>query len=120
MAIGAGGFLGANARYLVGLWAVEYWGPTFPWGTLVVNVAGSFILGFYLALVTERFVGRPGTRLFVATGFLGAFTTFSTFSYEAVNLVATGALGVAVVYVASSLVLGLAAAIAGVLCAHAL
>ena len=120
LAIGAGGFLGANARYLVGLWALERWGTAFPWGTLIVNVAGSFVLGVYLALVTERFAGRPATRLFVATGFLGAFTTFSTFSYEAVSLVSAGAPGAALAYVAGSLVIGLVAAAGGVLCAHAL
>jgi CrcB protein len=119
-AIGVGGFLGAAGRYQLGQWAAGQWGAAFPWGTLLVNVLGSFLLGFYLALVTERFVGRPVTRLFLATGFLGAFTTFSTFSYEAVRLVAAGAPGVALAYVAGSLALGLAAAVAGMLCAHAL
>jgi CrcB protein len=119
-AIGAGGAIGACARYLVGVWAVERWGEAFPWGTFVANVAGSFILGFYLALVTERFVGRPGTRLLVATGFLGSFTTFSTFSFEAVQLASSGAPAAAAAYVGGSLVVGLGAATAGILCAHAL
>lgn len=119
-AVSAGGFLGANARYLVGLWAAARFGAAFPWGTLLINVSGSFVLGFYLTLVTERFSGRSTTRLFLATGFLGAYTTFSTLSYEVVLLAAEGAPAQALAYVAGSLMLGLAAAVAGMLSAHAL
>lgn len=119
-AISIGGFLGANARYHMSLWAAKQWGEAFPWGTLLINVIGSFVLGFYLTLVTERFIGRPTTRLFLATGFLGAFTTFSTFSYEVVRLLEGGAAVAALAYATGSLVLGLAAGVVGVLCAHAL
>jgi CrcB protein len=119
-AVSAGGFLGANARYLVGLWAADRFGTAFPWGTLLINVSGSFVLGFYLTLATERFVGRSTTRLFLATGFLGAYTTFSTFSYETVQMAAAGAVLPAAGYVAGSLLLGIAAAVAGILGAHAL
>jgi CrcB protein len=119
-AISAGGFLGANARYLIGLWAAERFGTAFPYGTFLINVSGSFVLGFYLTLVTERFSGRPTTRLFLATGLLGAYTTFSTLSYEAVELVADGAALAGVAYVSASLLLGIAAAVAGILAAHAL
>jgi CrcB protein len=119
-AVSAGGFLGANARYLVGLGVSERFGAVFPWGTLLINVSGSYVLGFYLTLVTERFVGRSTTRLFLATGFLGAYTTFSTFSYETVQLMAEGASLSALAYVVASLLLGIAAAVAGILSAHAL
>jgi CrcB protein len=119
-AISAGGLLGANARYLIGLWAVDRWGAIFPWGTLLINVSGSFVLGFYLTLVTERFTGKSTTRLFVATGFLGAYTTFSTFSYETVQLVQGGDTLPALAYVAASLVAGLIAVLAGAAAAHAL
>jgi CrcB protein len=119
-AVGSGGFLGANARYFLGLWVAATWGASFPWGTLLINLVGSFVLGFYLALVTERFSGRPTTRLFATTGFLGAFTTFSTFSYETIQLLARGATMAALAYVAGSLLLGLAAAVVGLLCAHVL
>jgi CrcB protein len=119
-AVGSGGFLGANARYYLGSWVAAAWGAAFPWGTLLINLVGSFVLGFYLALATERFSGRPTTRLFVATGFLGAFTTFSTFSYETIQLLARGATMAALAYVAASLLLGLAAAVIGLLCARAL
>ncbi|HEU5433323.1 MAG TPA: fluoride efflux transporter CrcB [Thermomicrobiales bacterium] len=119
-AIGVGAIAGANARYLVGLWVAARWGSAFPWGTLLINLSGSFVLGFYLALVTERLTGRSTTRLLLATGFLGAYTTFSTFSYETVALVQHGALGPAVAYVAASLIGGLIAVFAGVVAAHAL
>jgi CrcB protein len=83
-------------------------------------MTGSFVLGFYLTVATERIASRPTTRLFFATGFLGAYTTFSTFSYEVVQIVAQGDLTSAFTYVAGSLVLGLAAAAAGVFGAHLL
>ena len=120
VAVGLGGILGADARYAVGLWAAERWGTLFPWPTLLVNVAGSLVLGFYLTLVTERVRGRPTSRLFVATGFLGAFTTFSAFSYETLTLVRMGAPGQAAAYVAASLAAGLAAVALGIVAAHAL
>jgi fluoride exporter len=119
-AISAGAIGGAEARYLVGLWAAARWGSAFPWGTLLINLSGSVVLGFYLALMTERFAGRPTTRLFVATGFLGAYTTFSTFSDETVALVQHGAIGAAGAYVAASLIGGLVATFAGIAAAHAL
>jgi CrcB protein len=120
VAISAGAVLGANARYQIGLWAAARWGSAFPWGTLLINVTGSFVLGFYLTLVTERFTGRAATRLFVATGFCGAYTTFSTFSYETVALVQHGALVPAALYVLSSLVLGFLAVGAGIVAARGL
>ncbi|HET8523119.1 MAG TPA: fluoride efflux transporter CrcB [Thermomicrobiales bacterium] len=119
-AIGAGGLLGANARYFMGVWAANRWGTAFPWGTFAINIAGSFLLGFYLTLVTERFTGRAVTRLFVATGFLGAFTTFSTFGYETVTLLQDGSPVRALSYVVASLVVGITGVIAGILAAHRL
>ena len=118
-AVSAGGMLGANARYLVGVWTTDRWGSAFPWGTLLVNVTGSFVLGFYLTLVTERFAGRATTRLFVATGFLGAYTTFSTFAYETARFVRGDESLRALTYVGASLVCGLLAVVAGIVAAHA-
>lgn len=112
-AVGLGGMLGANVRYLVGNWAQAVWGASFPWGTLIINVAGSLLIGVFLTLATERLSIRPGTRLFVATGLLGAFTTFSTMSYELVHLIQTGAVIRAGLYVLASLSLGLIAVISG-------
>ncbi len=119
-ALSAGGVLGANARYVVSSWATDHWGSGFPWGTLLVNVSGSLVLGFYLPLATERFAGRATTRLFVATGFLGAYTTFSTFSYEAVQQAQSGEPLRAAGYVAVSLVAGLLAVVIGIVAAHAI
>lgn len=120
LTIGLGAILGANARYLLGVWAAARWPGAFPWGTLLINVTGSLVIGFYLTLITERFAGRATTRLFVATGFLGAYTTFSTLSYETVTLVQQGLALTALGYVAASLGLGLLAVIAGSTAAHAL
>src|SRR4051812_18991785 len=108
--IGCGGFLGANARYSLGLAIASMWGTSFPWGTLLINVSGSFVLGFFLTLVVKKVSGSPALRSFVATGFMGAFTTFSTFSYETTQLLLAGSQLSAVTYVASSLILGLGAA----------
>ena len=85
--IGIGGFLGANARYLIGGWIAERYGTSFPYGTLVINVSGSFLIGFFLALTTERILAHPNWRLSLAIGFPGAYTTFSTFSFETFALV---------------------------------
>ena len=86
LVIAAGAALGANARYLVNLWAAGRFGADFPYGTLLVNITGSFILGFLLALSTDRFDLSPETRLLLATGFLGSYTTFSSYAVESLNL----------------------------------
>lgn len=88
--IGTGGFLGAVTRYAVGAWVGQRWGRSFPLGTFVINVSGSLLIGFLMPLLTERFVANPQWRLFLAIGFLGAYTTFSTFEYETGMLVRDG------------------------------
>jgi len=112
-AVGLGGVLGANARYVLGTWAQSAWGTAFPWGTLLINVLGSLLIGVFLTLATERLTIRPATRLFIATGILGAFTTFSTMSYELVHLLQAGALLRAGLYLLASLGLGLIAVVSG-------
>lgn len=84
LVISLGGILGANARYVLGTWIATRYGTSFPYGTLVINVSGSFVIGLFLTLIAERFVLHPNWRLFFAVGFLGAYTTFSTFSFESV------------------------------------
>jgi CrcB protein len=84
--IGLGGFLGANCRYLVGGWAANQFGSAFPFGTLIINLTGSFVIGLFLTWIGGRFVAPPGWRLFFAVGFLGAYTTFSTYTFESLAL----------------------------------
>lgn len=81
-AIGSGGFIGAVLRYTISGWAHRFWGTNLPYGTLLVNVLGSFILGFFLFYSEGKTTISPTWRSFLAIGMLGAFTTFSTFSYE--------------------------------------
>ncbi len=90
--VGLGGFLGANARFWLGGWIQARWGSVFPWSTFVINVTGSFILGLFVTLLAERFAlpRAPVLRLIVAVGFVGAYTTFSTFEFETLTLVTAG------------------------------
>jgi fluoride exporter len=110
--VGLGGFIGANARYLIGMWASERWGSSFPAGTLLINLSGSFILGFFMPL-TLSLGWSERWRLLVAVGFLGAFTTFSTFTYETMQLMARNEYAAATLYTFGSVVLGLVAVVAG-------
>lgn len=88
--ISLGAILGANCRYWVGGWAIERFGTTFPYGNLIINISGSFILGLFITLATERFLVNPELRLLVAIGFLGSYTTFSSYAYESVSLIMSG------------------------------
>jgi len=118
--ISLGAILGANARYWVGGWAAERFGTTFPYGTLIINLTGSLILGFFITLVTDRFLMDPRWRLLVAIGFLGAYTTFSTYTYESVNLILSGQVWMGLLDLFGSSILGAAAVTAGILLGRAL
>jgi CrcB protein len=111
--IGLGGFLGANARYILGGWIAARYGTSFPYGTLVINVSGSFLIGFFLVLVSERFIVHLNWRLFFAVGFLGGYTTFSTFSFESFTLMRDGSFFLALFNMVGSVVLGLIAVLIG-------
>jgi len=115
LAVGAGGFLGAIARYALGVWFETAWRRPFPLATLLVNLSGCFIIGAFLTAAAERLDIGPMGRLFVATGFVGAYTTFSTFEYENYRLTQTGAWGWALLNVAGSVVAGFMAVRLGVL-----
>lgn len=88
--IGIGGFIGANARYIVSTWAAGRFGVTFPWGTLIINFTGSCLLAVFLAWAGNRALVDPRLRLLIAVGFFGAYTTFSTFANESVALLNAG------------------------------
>lgn len=113
LVVAVGGALGSIARYLVSVAAGRLFGPDFPWGTLTVNVVGSFAMGVFVGLLALRLDGSTALRLFVAVGMLGGFTTFSSFSLDAVVLWERGAVFAAAGYVVASLVVSLGALAAG-------
>src|SRR5258708_1665704 len=116
MYVGVGGFLGANARFLLGNLVQQRVGTAFPWGTFGINITGAFLLGLFLTLVTERLTvpNASAWRLTVAVGFVGAYTTFSTFEYETLALVQTASLFRAFGNALGSLVAGFIAVWMGV------
>jgi fluoride exporter len=104
--VALGGAAGAAARYGVAQWAGGRWGWTFPWGTFAVNITGSLAIGLLMALLIGR-GADPAYRLLLVTGFLGGYTTFSSFSLETLSLIETRRFGEAALYVAGSVLLGL-------------
>jgi len=120
LAISLGAIVGANARYWMGRSALRLLGPVFPYGTLAINVLGSFILGFFMIWTTERVLVDPRWRLLIAVGFCGGFTTFSSYAFESVALMEQGQwLLVGSNFLANN-VLTLAAALAGMALARLL
>ena len=113
--ISLGAIFGANARYWLGTWAAEKIGTGFPYGTLIINVTGSLALGLFMTLITDRFILDPRWRLLIAVGFLGAYTTFSTYTYESVNLILTGQVWTGLINLFGSSILGTAAVTIGIL-----
>lgn len=112
--VGLGGFLGAIARYALGNWAAQKWGASFPYGTLIINLSGSFVLGLFLAVAAGRLAIDPRWRLFLAIGFLGAYTTFSTYTYETMLLLLAGSWWPGLANLLASNLLGLAASLLGI------
>ncbi len=86
-----GGAIGTGLRYLTGVTAARLWGDAFPYGTLIVNLSGAFIIGFVQQIGRETLLIPDALRLFLTTGMMGGLTTYSTFSYETVRLMETGA-----------------------------
>jgi CrcB protein len=111
--VSAGGFIGANVRYGISLWAARRFGAGFPVGTLIANLGGSFLMGFVLGLLAGRFGDDREARLLLATGFLGAETTFSTWTWETMALVREGRIRDAARNVLGSTGLGLVAVTLG-------
>jgi CrcB protein len=105
----AGGALGAGARYLLYVEFTRAWSSGFPWATLTVNVVGSLLIGALAVLFLERWPESVGLRIFLVTGILGGFTTFSAFSLDFMALMERAEVGTALVYAASSVVVSIAA-----------
>ena len=118
--ISLGAAAGANLRYAVNRLALKYLSASVPYGTLLVNVSGSFILGFFLAWTTERVLADPHWRALVAVGFCGAYTTYSSYGFETVALLEQGHYGLATANVLANNVLTLLAVVAGIALARAL
>ena len=118
VSIALGGALGAVCRYEAGNMAVRHLGGSLPYGTFIINLIGCFCMGLLMTLIVDRGLLPPAWRLFLCVGFLGGFTTFSSFGYETFTLLAEGNLLMAVFYAAGSTLLGLLAAAVGVLAAN--
>lgn len=116
--VAAGSALGGVTRFLLGGYLQRAAGASFPVGTLVINVTGSFLLGFLLRYALGTASVTPEVRALLTTGFCGGYTTFSTFSYEAVALAEDGAWARVAAYVAASVLLSIAAAFLGVAAAR--
>ena len=117
LAIAAGGALGAVGRFAMSHHAYQIFGREFPWGTLSVNVIGSFFMGLFAILLVDKLDLSTEWRAFLMVGFLGAFTTFSTFSYETMQYIQIGEMGKAMINVVVSVVLCLVALWLGMLAA---
>ena len=113
LAISSAAIVGANLRYLLSRIAARHLGPVFPYGTLFINIVGSFIVGFFIIWTTERVLIDPRWRLLVVIGFCGSFTTFSSFAFETMAYFEQGQWGLMVVNILSNNLLCLGAALAG-------
>lgn len=111
--VAVGGAIGSLLRYYVGLGSLRLMGPGFPWGTLIVNVVGCFIIGVFAEMIMRRFNASVELRLLLITGFLGGFTTFSAFSLDAITLFERGDIFSGGIYIVASVGLSMVAVMAG-------
>jgi CrcB protein len=120
LALGLAGSLGAISRFTLTYWMMQWFGRSFPWGTLLVNIVGSFLMGFLAVYLLSKLHWPEPWRIVVLTGFLGAFTTFSAFSVDALFLIEREAWLKAIFYVTASVLFGLLAVRGGMLLAERL
>ncbi|HMH17175.1 MAG TPA: fluoride efflux transporter CrcB [Burkholderiales bacterium] len=113
LAVAIGGAIGSVARYLVGHGSAKFLGLAFPWGTLIINIAGSFLIGVFAESFALRWDAPQAVRVFLTVGICGGFTTFSTFSLDAYLLLERGEFWSAAAYVIGSVVLSIGALVAG-------
>jgi len=108
-----GGAAGAGARHLTGRAALALWGPGFPWGTLIVNLAGGLAMGLLAGWLAARASGDEALRYLLGVGVLGGYTTFSAFSLETANMIQRGEFAIALLYILVSVIGSVAALFAG-------
>ncbi|MEB3883221.1 fluoride efflux transporter CrcB [Lyngbya sp. CCY1209] len=120
IAIAFGAVAGALSRYYLTLWFVERFGVAFPYGTLLINLTGSMAMGFFVPLALNSGIISPEVRLIVAVGFLGSYTTFSTYELETYNLFQQQRFAIAVLYWAGSAILGVLSVLLGTMLARSL
>ena len=120
LAISVAAIVGANLRYLLSRLAAREFGSVFPYGTLTINIVGSFIVGFFVIWTTERVLLDPRWRLLVVVGFCGSFTTFSSYAFETISLFERGQWGLMLANFFGNNVLCLGAALAGMVLARVL
>ena len=113
LAIAVGGALGSMARYATGVYVGRWLGTTFPWGTLLINIFGSFLIGVFAESFALRWDTSQTTRAFLIVGICGGYTTFSTFSLDIVTLINRGEILAACAYIVASVALGILALYAG-------
>jgi CrcB protein len=118
--ISLGAVAGANLRYAVNRMAAHYISSSLPYGTLLVNVTGSFVIGVFLVWITERVLADPHWRFIVAVGFCGSYTTFSSYAYETLQMVEQGHYSLACANFLANNVVCLVAVLAGAVVARAL
>jgi CrcB protein len=118
--ISLGAIAGANARYFLSRWAARALSPVFPYGTLIINVSGSLLLGFFLIWTSERVLVDPRWRMLLAIGFCGAYTTFSSYAFESMYYFEQGHWLLFATNILANNLLSLAAILAGAALARAL
>jgi CrcB protein len=118
--VGVGGCLGSILRFWLGSYIGSKMGTRFPYGTLVINITGSFLIGLVFAVLTARTQWSPNWRYLIPIGFIGGYTTFSSFEYETLRMVQDGQIGMGVLYVAASVVVGFVAVWGGITAGRAM
>jgi fluoride exporter len=118
--VGVGGCLGSILRFWLGGYIGSRMGTRFPYGTLVINVTGSFLVGLVFALLTTRTSWSPNWRYLIPIGFIGGYTTFSSFEYETLRTIQDGQIGLGLLYVAVSVIVGFVAVWGGVMAGRAI
>jgi CrcB protein len=111
LAVALGGAVGSVARYLVGIGAGRLFGTDFPWGTLIINITGSFVIGLFAGLFATRWNLPQAARIFLIVGFCGGYTTFSTFSLDSFYLIERGEFAATAAYMVASALLSVGALI---------